>query len=405
MEKRTQHLETIENSLNTIVDNLIVCDAERMDNLGIGMTFGVGLTLFFLPMKFVERYKNTIDIIKQITDLGETVLEEEITNEILEVIADCKTEGKAVNASLLMNALEQYTSLDVRTYEVFHHISGIFVDSPAPLCVGGFCFHQYDQYSAKIDLAISNEDMSMVFKERIPHTSVSVKTNARTMGKAVELATVLFTDLERVLRCIVFSIGSRANIGIMKHKWKNDPFVLIHSNGIGVSDSSSEPIPVSINKVLSYEASIKLVELISKKGKTKIEKKILDSSLLIGRSAEEGKTDYGFLSCVFALESLLNLGDNPLLLKNVTSQVASGVAFILADEYEKRMEIDESIREVYTYRSKLAHGANVQIPDRIYSDAYNYAKEIMYAFLIKEDLQNIKDTDDLRKYLKEKEYR
>lgn len=141
-----------------------------------------------------------------------------------------------------------------------------------------------------------------------------------------------------------------------------------------------------------------------KKDKSEIENRICD---VIKWSSYIIDDKLNFLTQVIALERLLTTrSDSDLVNPSITSSIVDAVAFICFDDVNKRIEVAQIIKDFYSIRSKLAHG-NISFESSLTIKIYEL-KELIFEciskLLLDERFKNIKNNEDLYKWIQMKKY-
>lgn len=99
--------------------------------------------------------------------------------------------------------------------------------------------------------------------------------------------------------------------------------------------------------------------ILSSPNRNALQKKIVRSIEWAGRSIHEVQNDIACTEVAFAFESLLksNESDTPIS-ASIQGQIAETVAFICGNDKESRKNIIRIFKELYSYRSSIAHGGS-----------------------------------------------
>jgi len=238
---------------------------------------------------------------------------------------------------------------------------------------------------------------------------VTVSVKARTKSKARELADEMLYMLELF---IYFAIGQYkkefcVNI-ISKVTNKYDSYLIFEDGTIGANFSNDFVDFVPLDDAYFLDSSIgnnKIWDLLFVKQKTPLEKRIISAIEWIGKANCEMNNKNRFLFYVFAIESMLNYQEKNMITPSIAHSIAEGSAMILGKDYEERITIEKKIKEIYSIRSALAHGANKEISDEEMIMAMNVSKNIIITFLTDKDLIEMNNIEKFYDYLKRKKYK
>ena len=148
----------------------------------------------------------------------------------------------------------------------------------------------------------------------------------------------------------------------------------------------------------------KLWELLRTPSIDKMKKRIISGIEWIGKANSEINIKNRFLFYLISLESVFTFQEKTLISPSIVSTLCEGVAFILGNDKEERLEIDRIIKKLYEIRSALSHGSDKSISEQELQLACFYSTNIIRAFLVVDELFAIKSPEDLNKYIKSKKY-
>ena len=118
-------------------------------------------------------------------------------------------------------------------------------------------------------------------------------------------------------------------------------------------------------------------DLYAKKNKTDKESRILNAILWVGKAHVELDNKIYFLELCFALESLLQVDTDKFINPSITYSISSNCAMIIADKYEDRKKVMSELKQLYSIRSKLAHGKNSDVSNLECDQLFKYISYLL----------------------------
>jgi hypothetical protein len=100
-----------------------------------------------------------------------------------------------------------------------------------------------------------------------------------------------------------------------------------------------------------------------------------------GRSINEPENDIACTEIAFAFESLLKSSEsNSPITASIQGQISETVAFICGENKDSRKHIIKKFKELYSYRSSVAHGGN-STKTADYRSSFSMFKETLIRLL------------------------
>lgn len=295
--------------------------------------------------------------------------------------------------------------MPTKTYEVFHRISGIEIDTSEPSRIGDFTFYRFprDQFDAAkqhiLDLDSAMCDSIFLCFRDVPSV-VGVKVKAMDARAAQDKARILFTHLTNIFSFLLFDTREIHNISV----FSSNP--ITRDNSVVLSDSeigrrfllSGRRSKIELSKLLQFDDCFfkNLIEGLTDTNLPKAEKKILLSIDFCGLAIQSIGQPSSFVQAITALESLLSTNT-----EGIVRNVSDNYAFLFGRNFRERVELKKEVTKLYDKRSRLAHGTISEVSKEECLKAIFYARNVINAFLVDEKLKNIKNNRDFDKYIEE----
>jgi hypothetical protein len=168
-----------------------------------------------------------------------------------------------------------------------------------------------------------------------------------------------------------------------------------------------EKIPVDNDFFCKNENFIKLWEIYERKNSnkkpSKMEMRLLNSSIAIGESALSINIKNSIIYTSMALEILFSFDEGSLFQKSIGDRLADTFAFIVATNKESRLHTIKLVKGFYRLRSALVHGGDTKmnneyivinrllstvISELLNNEKYKYIKNIDQLYAMVKDAQN-----------------
>jgi len=367
------------------------------------ITYGLG-SLY--PIKIsgfqnLKTFNENIDKLFKHNGLKESLTDKTFTNAVIDLIRQLKIEDRNACEKDLEdfydNIINQY---ELTEYVVFNELIGCKLKSQK-VQLGDFVLYNLELSREELynKYPTLRETEDIYFNSIKSNVLISLKVNAREPAKANDIADNYFTQFIHVVNFLVGGLDKYKFVQI-KNQLSNHVHrsVICNDKGIVINNTSS-----NMRMIFDLEKEIKNISspnidnlwyLISKPNKTQIEKNLLLAIEWIGLAITEKDPAKSLISYVISIETMLRSKD-----KNITSQLAEWLAFLLESDYNKRMKIYNQFKELYGKRSSIAHNGSKSISKKDLITAFYFCKKMVITFLINDNLTKYNKIDDLKDYI------
>lgn len=126
-----------------------------------------------------------------------------------------------------------------------------------------------------------------------------------------------------------------------------------------IFELENELLEYKISKKLDSVEKIEMLKKLLKLDKTKFLEKKIKNSLRWFREAMQEKNEVtSFLKMMISLESLLSFQEENFMTPSISHGISENVALILEKTVEKRTELYNILKELYSFRSAIVHNGN-----------------------------------------------
>lgn len=314
------------------------------------------------------------------------------------------------------------SGMEVKEYEVITGIKGISMSSIKKVELGKFSIYDIytvDRYidkesnshwieSIQEDILEADENNRIGIKEN--RYLVSVKVVAKNSTFAVEIAKRSFSYLENILKIFISPFSKNLDVGIYNFKNFNIQSHYILIDGINVSlnnDWNGASTPIDLKELLKIVNNNNLSyiwELFFKQEKTDMDHRIIRAINWTGKGLRDSDKGRSLVQYTIALEALLQKKKKGELVgPSITQGIADGVAFILFNTLEERLNIISKVSNIYNERSNVVHGTNEDVNERNVYEAFTIVRNLIFE-LLKNSGNKFMTIDEVLYFVKEMKY-
>ena len=290
----------------------------------------------------------------------------QLKNQITQNLSVAETQIEA-----LLQELDQLVS----DYVVYVPLAGVSLAqlTPKELDLGDYKIYQFGEGPL--------QEAQGSLAELYEHAGSSYVAKGGVRGDihfAIEQAYQLTESVVHILNLYAMSIEARlsrrwkielavtqsykSELVILQPVAQNDEKPSLNQLGYSHSLKDFSPIPITVDLVEAWrqDGFDQVVECFEN-AQGKIQERIKRSVIWYSRGMNADDPNEQFVNFAIALESLL-VGDGG----SIRQKLADRVAFLLAEEYEDRIEVSKKTKKLYDLRSKVVHtGTSVTEHDLI----------------------------------------
>ena len=210
------------------------------------------------------------------------------------------------------------------------------------------------------------------------YVSFSVLANDRE--EAIDMAYKKSSEFKRIMDFCCGRNNSIPAVNLYRQNPQSERMLILSDdiNNVGVHEEMNNnyiPVNHTLDEFLEEMQKNKTMyvwDLYAKKNKTDKESRILNAILWVGKAHVELDNKIYFLELCFALESLLQVDTDKFINPSITYSISSNCAMIIADKYEDRKKVMSELKQLYSIRSKLAHGKNSDVSNLECDQLFKY---------------------------------
>jgi hypothetical protein len=342
-------------------------------------------------------------------EIFDTVTINDFTKAINKKLLQSKIDKTEITNEIIKNMFKEILNQPISNYRIIKGIYGIKLNNnEVKFTLGPFDIYFQPTYKKILEKEYP-PPLDFLWHNWQHDYLVTIIIKARSEDKAKELADKLLYELELF---IYFAIGHRKKefyINIAsKVTYKHDSYLIFDEENIGANFSNDFVDTVPLDDKYFMDSDIgnnKIWELLLLKNRTDIQKRIITSIEWIGKANSEVNNKNSFIFYIFAIESMLTFHEKNFITPSIAHSISESTAMILGNNYEEGIIMEKNIREIYSIRSAIAHGAEKEISDDELNLAMNISRNIVIQFLTNTELTKLKNIDQFIEYLKRKKYK
>ncbi|MEH6841325.1 hypothetical protein V7Z47_22490 [Priestia megaterium] len=415
-------LETVQNLLQRAeYGDKDYRDDEPFRRSGLGAE-----TLSFQGAENAQAFDKALDELwKKDKEVYDTYTKKTFQNDLLAYLRGCK-EGEECSVETLRSFFKGLKSKEVKTYKVIYPIFGAEYRKVDPLKIGPFTIfnpeihhkrllEEYPHAETILDIAfiqtLPADEVREVGKytKYIFNVAISVVEEAREAAKANEKALVRLRQFENTIRFMIGSQNKDYDIGVFNfNEIRRTQGVLLWDEKSSITSNLSgsfEIIPLHQFPINDPQyGHDKLWEMLNKHNPSDLEQRIMSAITWVGRGLRDEEPARAYVQYVFALEALLQFQKDNLVSPSITYSISEMSAFIVAEDLENRLAVEDMVKRIYRKRSAIAHGGTHEVDESILRDALWLIKSLITTLTVNEEFKDLKKIDDLNTWVKKQKY-
>ncbi|HEY5393143.1 MAG TPA: hypothetical protein VIJ57_13555 [Hanamia sp.] len=334
-------------------------------------------------------------------NITETLTLKTFEREIINLIRVLKNENKKCVEVDFTSIIEKLLKMKVQESEILYYFYGATMKSSSKQ-FGDFTI--YDLKKSFNELSSKYQLNQIFFNNRPSDFLIGIKVKARENPKAVEIADKLCQSFENVFGYVIADLTQKRRIGILNFRgWTTVHKFVCNDNLNGGYQGENDifiPVDIDDNHFTNInQGNDKIWHLITKKNKSEIERRLLNSIEWTGKAIYDKDIPKSLVQFVFAIESMLQLNDKAFITPSIVSQLSDWLAFIIEDDKDKRKLISKYFKDLYKKRSAISHGAMATIDIEDLHLAKRIAKLMIITFLKTSPFKEMTTMEQLNIYL------
>lgn len=315
--------------------------------------------------------------------------------------------------NLIEDLMNSFSKISVNDYFFIRPMFGLAMDNVNQIKKGKYTFikKQYiKEYLKTHCLNVNIINQCFKYDEGRNLCYVEIKCLAKDYDKAEEIANIEYIQLDNVLRFMIGDNDRNMGIGVFEYRATlfGGLFCKCSDGKIRMSETkiSTPPYKIKLDDVKFFDiknGNNKIWDMLNSDSYNEIEIRILKSIEWIGMAINEDQPSIAFIKCMFAIECLLQ-DQEGFITKSISAQIGEYVAFIVGFGKEQRIETDKLFKELYSKRSKIAHGTIISSLSEELKTVILLTKQIISNLLMSPEFQTVHNMKDLKCVIEEMRY-
>lgn len=351
-----------------------------------------------------ERFDEIVDkLLDSDRTVKDTLSKSSLMDMLIPYLREQKKSGKEFTRSEAEAFWNSVLNLPEEEYHVLREVHGVTMsENSGPVHLGSLIVYDWARHKDLIT------DQASAWGAETHGALVECRVRARDTDKALELADILFSRLELLIRFMIGHRTDRFDVGILNHRtpYYRKHFVFGRRNtSTGRFRSGPfENVPLDAAFFANPNPEFaRLLGLIDRKNNG-LENRILRGAEWVGQAIAEHSPASAFVKAAIALEVLLSVNEKGVITPSVMAQISESCAHILGGTANSRFETEKTVKRLYGIRSSVVHSGT----DTVFNTDLNLfiaiARSVAMKLLGDEAYRDIHSVEQLHEALRRKRY-
>jgi hypothetical protein len=329
---------------------------------------------------------------------------------IVQAVAELPADAKGFSRGATHEFLKQFDRM-ATAYTVRRPVWGLHCGANSePLQLGSVTLYNRDTHEPESPVAAMAQLASLQHAGSVPNVWAVVAVTAFDEVRAIEMAGIVFEQLEAVLNVLLPARGSERQISILSPNISMiGPCHVESGAGVHLAFKTHGPIEnISINDDWFRNPSAAFTRLVALVGSTPVNSPLANDVLYAAQWCAKSRTTddptTAFIQAAVAMEVLLGKSDSRG--GGISGRMAVNAAHLLGETTQDCEEVADFVKHCYGLRSKGVHGHSG--PDPRLISALPRWQHIVTQLIIKvleaSEEAGINTVDDLAKTLEARTY-
>lgn len=299
-------------------------------------------------------------------------------------------------------------AIPIVEHRVLREVFGASISNSAdPLNISCFTIYDWHRHKSLITGPHITND-SLVWNESKHGLLAECKVQARDEQKALELADILFTKLESIIRFMIGRRTERFEFGILnyagsrlsKHYLFNDDHITAGDACIG----PIEAIPLDDEYFSKPRPEFaRLLSLLVSQCNS-LERRILRSVEWTAQAIIDPNPASAFIKAATSLEVLFSVTEKGVITPSIMAQISESCAHILGNTPESCVNIEATVKRLYGIRSAIVHSGKDSVPEENLATFIYITRSVAIELLANSSYLAIESIEKLHETLRLKKY-
>lgn len=411
----TMNVDELLNVLNNLASIAEFKELSSKEYTEYHLRFGLDSPVIFCGKEKVKQFKESVDKIWRKNDcVYQTFSKGRVEEEIVNLIRTTHTNDKYITESEVQELFDKLLKSSKEDIQVFRRLYGARLSTLEPLELGNFTIYNWEKHQSTIiekypDLVVEHRNKFFI-EYTGQHLLISVKISTRDPSRAEELADLHFRRFENIVRYMIADKEDNLDVGIFDYySWNVSKSILLSTTTLTIltqAEGAYEPIDIDDPFFKDSSNGHQWIwDIFSQLKPSKMQERVIAAIEWVGKGRRDPDSAKALVQFVFAIEALLTFQKKGVLVSpGIASQLAEYSAFILGSDYDSRLQVEKSVKKLYSHRSAVAHGGSQSVLKSEVYEALWLVKSLITRMITEQELLAMTSIDQLQEWVSRQKY-
>jgi hypothetical protein len=374
--------------------------------------FGIGPIGITVHGENVAIFNACIDVLyKSNASVFATYTREPFEKHVVALLESKIIAGNGINRAACDEFFKELQAVPIARYSTYRAVDGLKLRSvSAPYRIGPFTIYHHPSHRHLIDSRSDDGEELLFDGSDVPEYLIQVETSARDFDKASELADLMFEKFELTLQFMIGFGNDSFEVGVMHHRGlrKRASYTIDENGWVGSRHQWLGPLQ-SINIDDPYfqgpeRAFDRAWTWVGDEHASELQRRLALAIEWAGQSYSEVSPASAFLKSAIALEIIFAHNEKTLISASILSQISESVAMLLGKDVEERLEIEATVKKLYSTRSAIAHAGKNQISRSDLHHMFRVTRSVIAKLITGEPFREMTSVAQVHEHLKRCKY-
>lgn len=299
-------------------------------------------------------------------------------------------------------------AIPIVEHRVFREVSGASIsNSENPLGISCFTIYDWQRHKSLITEPHVPDDF-WIWNDSGHGLLAECKVQARDEQKALELADILFTKLESVVRFMIGHRTERFEFGILNYAGSRlSRHYIFNAEHISAGSARTGPIEtIPLDDDYFSKPSPEFARLLGLMAlqHNSLERRILRSVEWTAQALCDPNPASAFIKSATSLEVLFSTNEKGVITPSIMAQISESCAHILGNGPELCVQIEATVKRLYGIRSAVVHSGKDSVSEDDLATFIHIARSVVIKLLSDKAYSGVESIEKLHELLKIKKY-
>lgn len=318
--------------------------------------------------------------------------------------------GKGIDRAACDEFFKELQDVPIVRFNTYRAVDGLKLRSfAAPNRIGPFTIYHYPSHGQLID-SRSDDGEELLFDGSVPEYLIQVETSARDFDKASELADLMFEKFELTLQFMIGFVNDSYEVGVMHHRGlrQRASYTIAENGGVGSRHQWLGPLQaIDIDNPYFQgpeQAFDRVWTWVGDERASELQRRLALAIEWAGQSYSEVSPASAFLKSAIALEIIFAHNEKTLINASILSQISESVAMLLGKDVDDRVEMEATVKKLYSMRSAIAHAGKNQISKSDLHHMFRVTRSVIAKLITSYPFREMTSVSRVHEHLKRCKY-